>query len=47
VFKKDKFEPKFGHTYLLQTYGKIPANKVLVVGLGEKEKLNPNKYDSL
>lgn len=47
VLKKDKFEGKFGHTYLLQTYGKIPANKVLVVGLGEKEKFNPNKLREL
>lgn len=43
VIKKDKFEAKFGTTYLLQTYNKISANKVLVVGLGEKEKLTPNK----
>jgi len=47
VIKKDKFEAKFGQTYLLQTYGKIPANKVLVVGLGEKEKFNPNKLREL
>lgn len=43
VIKKDKFEGKFNTTYLLQTYDKIPANKVLIVGLGEKEKLTPNK----
>ena len=47
VIKKDKFEAKFGHTYLLPTYGKIPANKVLVVGLGDKEKFNPNKLREL
>lgn len=47
VLKKDKFEGKFGSTYLLQTYGKIPANKVLVVGLGEKEKFTPNKLREL
>jgi len=47
VIKKDKFEAKFGHTYLLQTYAKIPANKVLVVGLGEKEKFNLNKLREL
>lgn len=47
VIRKDKFEAKFGHTYLLQTYGKIPANKVLVVGLGEKEKFTPNKLREL
>lgn len=47
VIKKDKFEAKFGTTYLLQTYGKIPANKVLVVGLGEKEKFTSNKLREL
>jgi len=47
VIKKDKFESKFGSTYLLQTYGKIPASKVLVVGLGEKEKFTPNKLREL
>lgn len=47
VIKKDKYDAKFGTTYLLQTYGKIPANKVLVVGLGEKEKFNPNKLREL
>lgn len=43
VLKKDKFEGKFSTTYLLQTYGKIPANKVLIIGLGEKEKFTLNK----
>ena len=47
VIKKDKFEGKFASTYLLQTYGKIPANKVLVVGLGEKDKFNLNKLREL
>lgn len=47
VIKKDKFEGKFASTYLLQIYGKIPANKVLVVGLGEKEKFTPNKLREL
>lgn len=47
VIKKDKFEGKFGTTYLLQTYGKIPAQKVLVVGLGEKEKFTANKLREL
>lgn len=47
VIKKDNFEGKFGHTYLLQTYGKISANKVLVVGLGEEEKLTLNKLREL
>lgn len=47
VIKKDKFEAKFGHTYLLQTYGKIPANKVLLAGLGDKEKFSLNKLREL
>lgn len=47
VIEQDKFEAKFAHTYLLQTYGKIPAKKVLVVGLGEKEKFTPNKLREL
>lgn len=47
VIKKDNFKGKFKDTYLLQTYGKIPANKVLVVGLGEKEKFTPNKLREL
>lgn len=47
VIKKDKFRGKYKETYLLQTYGKIPANKVLVVGLGEKEKFTSNKLREL
>lgn len=47
ILKKDKFEGKFNKTYLLQTYGKIPANKVLIVGLGEKEKFTSNKLREL
>ena len=47
VIKKDNFEAKFNTTYLLQTYSKIPANKVLIMGLGEKEKFNLNKLREL
>lgn len=47
VIKKDKFKGKFKDTYLLQTYGKISADKVLVVGLGEKDKFTPNKLREL
>lgn len=47
VIKKDKFKSKFGTTYLLQTYGKISADKVLVVGLGDKSKLDGNKLREL
>lgn len=47
VIKKDKYEGKFASTYLLQTYGRIPANKILVVGLGEKDKFTTNKLREL
>lgn len=47
TIKKDEFKGKYKETYLLQTYGKIPANKVLVVGLGEKDKFTPNKLREL
>ena len=40
---EDKFEGKFNTTYLLQTYGKISARKVLVVGLGKEKDLDNNK----
>ena len=40
---QDKFEGKCGTTYLLPTYGKQAAKKVLVLGLGKKEDLNRNK----
>lgn len=40
---EDKFEGKFGDTYLLPTYGKEAARKILVLGLGKKEEFCPNK----
>lgn len=47
VIKKDKFGGKYKETYLLQTYGKMPACKVLIAGLGEKEKFTPNRLREL
>ena len=41
--EKDGFEGKFGQTYLLQTYDKLPASKILVIGFGKKEDFNHNK----
>ena len=41
--EEDKFEGKLGQTYLLHTYGQEPARKILVIGFGKKEELNPNK----
>jgi len=47
VINKDKFGGKYNETYLLQTYDKIPANKILITGLGEKDKFTPNKLREL
>lgn len=47
AIKKDDFKGKFKETYLLQTYDKIAANKVLIVGLGEKDKFTPNRLREL
>ena len=41
--EKDHFEGKFGQTYLLHTLGKIPADKILIVGFGKKEEFDRNK----
>ena len=41
--EKDGFNGKFGQTYLLHTYGKIPADKILIIGLGKKEEFDANK----
>ena len=43
AIEKDGFEGKFGQTYLLQTYGAIPAAKILVIGLGKRNEFNENK----
>ena len=47
VIEKDKFEAKFGQTYILQTYGKIAPSKVLLVGLGQQEELDASKIREL
>lgn len=43
VVDKDKFEGKFGETYLIHTLGQLPQDKVLVIGFGKKEEFNANK----
>ena len=40
---KDNFEGKLGQTYLLHTLGKIPADKILIIGFGKKEEFDHNK----
>ena len=41
--EEDKFEGKFGETYVLPTYGKEPYRKIIVIGFGKKEEFTPNK----
>lgn len=43
ALEQDNFKGKFGETYLLPTYGQEIYKKVLVLGLGKKSELNPNK----
>jgi len=43
VIEKEKFKGKLNEIYVLPTYGKIPADKVLIVGLGKVEEFNLNK----
>ena len=40
---RDKFEGKLGQTYLLQTYGQIPAQKILVTGCGKRDEFGDNE----
>ena len=43
IFPKEEFTGEFGQTYLLPTYGKLNADKVLLIGLGEKNEFNFDK----
>ena len=43
AIEEDKFEGKFGNTYVLPTYGQEKYRKVLVIGFGKKEEFTPNK----
>lgn len=40
LFKKEKFTGKSGQSRLIATQGKIPAENLLILGLGAKKKLN-------
>jgi leucyl aminopeptidase len=42
VLEEDNFKGKLGDTYIVHPYGKIPAKKVLLIGLGKAEKFNLN-----
>jgi len=43
VTGKDDFKGKFKDTYVIPTYGKIPAEKILLVGLGKAEDFDLNR----
>ena len=47
VIGKEGFDGKFGKMYVLPTYGKIAADKVLVVGLGKNKDFSPNRIREL
>lgn len=38
--KEDSFKAKLGATFLMRTNGRIPAKRILVVGLGKQEELD-------
>ncbi len=40
---RDGFKGKLGQTYLLQTYGQIPAQKILVAGCGKRSEFCENE----
>ena len=42
IIKEDDFKGKVGTTLVIRTCGEIKAKKVIVVGLGEKEKFDLN-----
>lgn len=42
AIERDSFNGKKGQTYLLQTYDKIPANKILVLGCGKRSEFCEN-----
>ena len=43
AIERDEFKGKLGQTYLLQTYDRLPAKKILVVGCGKREDFCENK----
>lgn len=47
VIEKENFKGKLNEMYVLPAHGKIPADKVLVVGLGKAEEFSLNKIREL
>lgn len=42
IIEKENFKGKLNEVYVIPTYGKIPADKVLIAGLGKPEDFNLN-----
>ena len=47
VIGQEGFDGKFGSMYTLQTYGKIGAEKILLVGMGKAKDFTPNRLREL
>src|SRR3989338_3785717 len=43
LLKKGEFKPGLNKSYLLHTYGKVPAKRLLLLGLGKKKDLSFDK----
>jgi leucyl aminopeptidase len=43
LIKRGEFKPSLNRSYLLQTYGKVPARRLLLLGLGKKKDFSPEK----
>ncbi len=42
LIRQERFEGKAGQTLLVHTHGKLPAKRVIVAGLGEKDRFDLN-----
>lgn len=47
VIASEGFDGKFGSMYVLPTYGRISAEKVLIVGMGKVKDFTPNRLREL
>ena len=47
VIAQEGFDGKFGSMYTLQTYGRIAAEKILLVGMGKVKDFTPNRLREL
>ena len=45
--REEKFKGEFGEALVFRTYGKIPANKVMLLGLGDRKEFGLEKVRQL